>query len=53
MVLSLVGQLKTNLIDVYNYVTNLLDQGFPVDIILLDLAKALDKVCHKRLQIKL
>ena len=44
---------ETNLIDSYNYITDLLDQGFPVDIILLDLAKAFDKVCHKRLRIKL
>ncbi|XP_065565922.1 uncharacterized protein LOC136030802 [Artemia franciscana] len=44
---------ETNLIDTYNFVTNLLNQGFPVDIRLMDLVKAFDKVCHKRLQTQL
>ena len=44
---------ETNLIDSYNYITELLDQGLPVDMILLDFAKAFDKVCHRRLHLKL
>ena len=35
----------TNLIQTYELVTTLLDEGFPVDMILLDLSKAFDKVC--------
>ena len=35
---------ETNLIDAYEYVTELVDNGFLVDMILLDLAKAFDKV---------
>ena len=43
----------TNLIDAYEHVTELMDTGSPVDMILLDLAKAFDKVCHRRLNSKL
>ena len=44
---------ETNLIDAYECVTKLLDQGIPVDMILLDFAKAFDKVCHCCLKAKL
>jgi hypothetical protein len=44
---------ETNLIDAYEYVTYLLDLGIPADMILLDFAKAFDKVCHHRLKAKL
>ena len=37
---------ETNLIDTYDYVTEHLDQAIPVDLVLLDFAKAFDKVCH-------
>ena len=37
----------------YHIITKLLDTGIPVDLILLDLAKAFDKVPHRRLCIKL
>ena len=43
----------TNLIQIYELVTTLLDKGLPVDMILLDLSKAFDKVCHEFLIIKL
>ena len=43
----------TNLIQTYELVTTLLDEGFPVEMILLDLSKAFDKVCHEFLIIKL
>ena len=39
----------TNLLESYSLVTDLLERGLPVDIILLDLAKAFDKVCHRYL----
>ena len=37
---------ETNLIDAYDYVTEHLDQAIPVNLVLLDFAKAFDKVCH-------
>ena len=37
---------ETNLITVYDYVTEHLDLAIPVDLVLLDFAKAFDKVCH-------
>ena len=43
----------TNPIQTYELVTTLLDKGFPVNMILLDLSKAFDKVCHEFLIIKL
>ena len=45
--------MDTNLIQSYNEVTKLLDKGTPVDMILLDQAKAFDKVAHLRLKRKL
>jgi hypothetical protein len=43
----------TNLLDFYNHITSLSDQGNSVDIIYLDFAKAFDKVPHNRLIAKL
>ena len=43
---------ETNLLETYNIITKLLNTGIPVDSILLDLAKAFDKVPHRRLCIK-
>ncbi|XP_065567282.1 uncharacterized protein LOC136031541 [Artemia franciscana] len=37
---------ETNLIDVYDYIIEHLDQAIPVDLVLLDFAKAFDRVCH-------
>ncbi|XP_065574937.1 uncharacterized protein LOC136036563 [Artemia franciscana] len=36
----------TNLLESYSLVTDLIEKRVPVDIILLDLAKAFNKVCH-------
>ena len=44
---------ETNLIDAYDYITEHLDQAILVDLVLLDFAKAFDKVCHRRLRTKL
>ena len=44
---------ETNLLETYELITQLLDRGFPVDLILLDIAKAFDKVPHIRLRSKL
>ena len=44
---------ETNLLETYNIIIKLLGAGLPVDLILLDLAKAFDKVPHRRLCIKL
>ena len=45
--------MDTNLIQTFELVTTLLDNSFPVDMILFDLSKAFDKVCHEFLIIKL
>ena len=37
----------------YNLVKDLIDKGIPVNVALFDLAKAFDKVCHRRLIVKL
>ena len=44
---------QTNLIDYLNTLTKLVDQGYDVDVIYLDFAKAFDKVPHQRLLLKL
>ena len=41
---------ETNLIDAYEYVTELLDLGIPAYMISLDFAKAFDKVCYHGLK---
>ena len=43
----------TNLLESYDYITKLLELGIPVDMILLDFSKAFDKVCDRRLELKL
>jgi hypothetical protein len=43
----------TNLIHTYKYVISLLDNDEPVDMVLLDLSKVFDRVCHEFLITKL
>ena len=43
----------TNLLEYLEYITDQIDQGNPVDSILLDFSKAFDKVPHTRLLLKL
>ncbi|XP_065557575.1 uncharacterized protein LOC136025471 [Artemia franciscana] len=43
----------TNLWQYYNLVTDLIDKGIPVEVVLFDVAKAFDKVRHRRLIVKL
>nr|XP_012565183.1 uncharacterized protein LOC105849358 [Hydra vulgaris] len=43
----------TNLLESINYISSNLDVGIPVDVILLDFAKAFDTVPHKRLLVRL
>ena len=40
---------NTNLLETLDFISSSLDKGCPVDIILLDFAKAFDTVLHKRL----
>ena len=44
---------QTNLIEYLNTLTKLVDEGYSVDVIYLDSAKAFDKVPHRRLLLKL
>ena len=44
---------QTNLIEFLNRTTKWLDEGRSFDVLYLDFAKAFDKVCHKRLILKL
>jgi len=44
--------IKTNLVPPYESLTDLLEQGFPVNVFLLDQAKAFDKMSHHYLTIK-
>jgi hypothetical protein len=44
---------ETNLLETYSIITDHLEKGIPVDLILLDLAKASHKVPHNRLILKL
>ena len=44
---------QTNLIEFLNKTTKWLDEGRSFDVIYLDFAKAFDKVCHRRLMVKL
>jgi hypothetical protein len=43
----------TNLLELYDHITKLLDIRVPADMILLAFSRAFDKVCHKQLAIKL
>ena len=43
----------TNLLETLDYITYSLDRGIPVDVVLLDFAKAFDTVPHRRLLAKL
>ncbi|XP_065651308.1 uncharacterized protein LOC136079499 [Hydra vulgaris] len=43
----------TNLLESIDYISSSLDVGIPIDVILLDFAKAFDTVPHKRLLAKL
>jgi hypothetical protein len=42
----------TNLLEFLEYVSDYMDQGYPIDVIYLDFQKAFDKVPHKRLLLK-
>ena len=44
---------SSNLLSVLDKWTNAIDQGLPVDVVYLDLAKAFDKVSHPKLILKL
>ena len=43
----------TKLLEFLEFVTNYIDQGYPIDIIYLDFQKAFDKVSHERLMMKI
>ena len=43
----------TSLLEFLDFVTNYIDQGYPIDVIYLDFQKAFDKVPHKRLMMKI
>jgi hypothetical protein len=43
----------TNLLESLDIITKALAEGFPVDVIYTDFAKAFDKVCHRKLLYKL
>ena len=44
---------QTNMVDFLNTTTKWLDEGRSFDVVYLDFAKAFDKVCHRRLLVKL
>ena len=43
----------TNLLESVDIITEVVNQGYLVDLIFLDFAKAFDKVCHRALLLKL
>ena len=43
----------TNLLETIDFITFAIENGIPVDVVLLDFAKAFDTVAHKRLLLKL
>jgi hypothetical protein len=43
---------QTNLLEFMEKMTEWMDMGQAVDVVYLDFAKAFDKVCHKRLMMK-
>ena len=44
---------QTNLIEFMDQVTKWVDDGKSVDVIYFDFSKAFDKVCHRRLAVKM
>ena len=43
----------TNLLEYLEFVSDYVDQGYPIDVIYLDFQKAFDKVPHRRLMLKI
>ena len=43
----------TNLLEFLKFVSNYVDQGYPIDVVYLDFQKAFDKVPHIRLMLKI
>ena len=43
----------TNLLEFLEFVSLLVDQGYPIDVVHLAFKKAFDKVLHKRLMLKI
>jgi len=43
----------TNSLEFLEFLTNFIDQGYPIDVIYLDFQKAFDKIHHKRLMMKI
>ena len=43
----------TNLLEFLEFVTNYIDQGYPIDVIYLEFQKTFDMVPHKRLVMKI
>ena len=43
----------TNLLETLDIITNAVNKGYSVDLLLLDFAKAFDKVSHDKLLLKL
>ena len=43
----------TNLLEYLEFISNYVDQGYPIDVVYLDFQKAFDKVPHKRLMLKI
>ena len=44
---------STNLLETFDYISYNIYNGIPVDVVLLDFAKAFDTIPHKRLLVKL
>ena len=42
----------TNLLEFLEFVSNYVDQGYPIDVVYLDFQKAFDKVPHKKIDVK-
>ena len=43
----------SNLLEVLDYIGSMLDNGSQIDVVYMDMSKAFDKVCHRRLLYKL
>ena len=50
---QLTNKCVTNLLEVFDYIGKILDNGGLVDTIYLDMAKAFDRISHQKLTIKL